>query len=507
MHAQAAPSPGHVADAAARLPVCDPARGEVLAELPIDDAAAVQAAAERARAAQAAWAERPVAERGRVLKRARREMVRARGAILEQLERETGKARQDVVGELMAVCLDIGYLVKRAPRWLRPRRVSARPLFGKRGRVVYRPFGVVGVIAPWDAPLTLALGDAIPALLAGNAVLVKPSELTPLAVCHAVEAMNRVLPDGILQVLVGAGDTGAALVDAADMVCVTGSPATGRAVMERASRRLIPVLLELGGKDAMIVLRDADLDRAARGAAWGSCLMSGQVCLSVERIYVERPVAAEFTGKLVDQMRALRVGPNGAAAEIDYGPFTSPRQIEIVESQVGDAVRKGARVLTGGRRLTAGGTGSYFEPTVLTGVDHSMAVMTEETFGPVIGVMEVENADEAIRLANDCRYGLSASLWTRDVARALELAPRLETGSVCVNECVLVAGCPNLPFGGVKQSGVGARHGGAEGLRAFCVPQALLIEPRRRRSEPAWFPYSSRQAARLERLIGLLFGW
>ncbi|MBI1813393.1 MAG: aldehyde dehydrogenase family protein [Deltaproteobacteria bacterium] len=497
----------HSPHLAQHLAVRDPARGDVIAELPIDDALAVRSAAARARQAQPAWAALPARERARLLKRARREVVRVRNAILGLLERETGKARADVVGELMAVCLDIGYLTKRAPRWLKPRRVSARPLFGKRGHIFYKPFGIVAVIAPWNAPLTLALGDAIPALLAGNAVLIKPSELTPLAVRAAVEAMNRVLPSDVLQILVGAGETGAALVDEADIVCVTGSPQTGRSVMERASRTLTPVLLELGGKDAMIVLRDADLDRAARGAAWGGCLMSGQVCMSVERIYVERAVAEEFKRKLVEQMRVLRVGPNGADAEIDYGPFTSPRQIDIVAAQVADAERKGAQILTGGGPLSIGGHGHYFQPTLLGNVDHSMAVMTEETFGPVMGVMEVADREEAIRLANDCRYGLSASVWTRDVRRGIELAQRLESGSVGVNECLLSAGCPELPFGGVKQSGVGARHGGAEGLRAFCVPQAVLVERRARRSEIAWFPHSVRYSGRMEKLMGVLFRW
>jgi acyl-CoA reductase-like NAD-dependent aldehyde dehydrogenase len=252
------------------LTVRVPARGTVVGELPIDDAAAVAAAVSRARAAGPAWAALTVKERGRLIRRARRAMVRVRAEIIDLLERETGKARFDVAGELMGVCMDIGHLVRRAPRWLRTTRVSAAPLFGKRGFVVYKPRGVVGIISPWNAPLNLALGDAVPALLAGNAVVIKPSELTPLATRRAVEAMNRVLPAGILQVLIGAGETVAALIDHVDMVCVTGSPETGRRVMERASRRLTPVLLELGGKDPMIVLRDADLDRgegAARAAA------------------------------------------------------------------------------------------------------------------------------------------------------------------------------------------------------------------------------------------------
>jgi len=488
------------------LAVHDPARDTLVAELPIDDPTAVAAAAERARDAQRAWGARSPRERARLVRRARRAVVRARAEIFALLERETGKARFDVVGELMGVCMDIGYLARRAPKWLRMERVSTRPLFGKRGLIAYRPRGVVGIISPWNAPLNLALGDAIPALLAGNAVLVKPSELTPLATKRAIEAMNQVLPDGVLQVLIGAGETGAALVDQVDLICVTGSPETGRRVMERAAKRLTPVLLELGGKDPMIVLADADLDRAANAAAWGGCMMTGQVCMSVERVYVEEAVADAFTAKLLERMRALRTGPNGATAEIDYGPFTSPGQVQIVERHVADAKAKGATIALGGNRKNHG-AGIFYEPTVLTGVDHSMAIMTEETFGPVVPVMRVEDADEAVRLANQSRYGLNASVWTGDVARGVAIAQRLESGNACVNECLVSAGIPALPFGGVKQSGVGSRHGGAEGVRAFCVRQAILVEPRNRTTEPAWFPYTPKRAKQIDALMGLMFGW
>jgi acyl-CoA reductase-like NAD-dependent aldehyde dehydrogenase len=486
--------------------VRSPVTGETIRDLPVDGPSAVAAAVERARTAQPAWAALGAHGRARLLRRARRALARDRVEILDLLERETGKARFDVVGELMGVCMDIGHLARRAPRWLRTERVSARPLFGKKGRVVYRPHGVVGVISPWNAPLNLALGDAVPALLAGNAAVLKPSELAPLAVDRAVRAMNAVLPPGILQVVHGAGETGAALVDHVDMICVTGSPATGRRVMERAAHRLVPVLLELGGKDPMIVLADANLDHAARAAAWGGCMMTGQVCMSIERVYVERPVAAEFTSRLVDEMRRLRVGPNGPDAEIDYGPFTSPRQIEIVERHLEDAVARGATIVTGGRRI-GDGPAHLLEPTVVTNVDHSMTIMREESFGPVVPVMAVDDAEEAVALANDSDYGLNASVWTADVQRGMALASRLESGNACVNECVISAGVQGLPFGGVKQSGVGTRHGGAEGLRQFCVRQAQLIEPRTKPKGSPRFPYSSKRAKQLERLIGVLFGW
>jgi acyl-CoA reductase-like NAD-dependent aldehyde dehydrogenase len=490
----------------ATLAVRDPARGGVVAELPVADAGDVAAAVSRARAAQAAWSALPVRERGRALRRARRKLVRARAEILDRLERETGKTRFDVVGELMGVCLDLGHLARHAPRWLATERVSARPMLGKRALVAYNPRGVVGIISPWNAPLNLALGDAVPALLAGNAVVIKPSELAPLGVQRAVEAMQQALPPDVLQVVIGAGETGAALVDHVDMICVTGSPETGRRVMERASRRLTPVLLELGGKDPMIVLGDADLERAARAAAWGGCMMTGQVCMSVERVYVEASVAEAFTQKLVEQMRDLRVGENGPRAEIDYGAFTSPRQIDIVERHVDDARARGATVLCGGRRQGEG-PGLFYEPTVLAGVDHSMLIMQEETFGPVVPVMAVHDAEEALRLANDTCYGLNASVWTRDIERGIALARRIESGNACVNECLVSAGVPSLPFGGVKQSGIGTRHGGAEGLRQFCVRQAILVEPRRRGTEPTWFPYSTKRARQIERLMAVLYGW
>ena len=269
---------------------------------------------------------------------------------------------------------------------------------------------MVGIISPWNFPLILSLGDAIPALQAGAAVVIKPSEFTPLGLAEVVEAWKHEIggPD-VFDCVQGIGETGGALVDNVDFIQFTGSDRTGRKVMARAAETLTPVSLELGGKDPMIVLADADVDRAANAAAWGGMINSGQVCISVERIYVEEPVYDEFVAKLTAEVGSIRQGADDARNPKDVGAMTSPNQTAIVEDHVDDALATGARALTGGKRVH--GPGDYFEPTVLVDVDHSMKVMRDETFGPVVGVMKVRDAEEALRLANDTRYGLSGSVF------------------------------------------------------------------------------------------------
>jgi len=488
------------------IQVMDKATAQGVASLPADDDNAVAEAAVRARAAQPAWAALTVRERTRLLKRARREMLKDKDKIRDALARETGKVPFDVIGELFSVCQDVAHFSRKAGKWLKPRKVGTFPLLGKKGLIHYQPFGVVGVIGPWNAPLTLTMGDALPALFAGNTVLVKPSEITPLAVQYTVEAFNRALPPGVLQCLIGEGPTGVALVDCVDMVAVTGSSRTGRRVMERASQRLTPVLLELGGKDPMIVLGDADIERATNAAAWGACFMTGQVCMSVERIYVDKAIAAEFKRRLIEKIHALRTGPDEPTSSASYGPFTGPLQVQVVESQIAEALDRGATVETGGARVPAGPGGVYFQPTLISNVNHDMRIMREETFGPVACVMEVEDVEEAIRLANDSELGLSASVWTRDIDKGIAIARRIQSGNVCVNDCILSAGVHSLPFGGIKQSGVGSRHGGEHGLRAFCYTQAIMVEPRRRSRESSWFPYPANTAKRMEKLMMMLYG-
>jgi acyl-CoA reductase-like NAD-dependent aldehyde dehydrogenase len=491
------------AAAAQDLDVRDPATGIAFAAVPRASADAVAHVVMRARAAQSAWAAAPVRERCRLLRAARRAFVRVRGEVIDLLARETGKPRFDATGEALAVCLDVRAACRFAPRALAERPVGRRFGPGKRRLVLHKPYGVVGVIGPWNAPLTLTLGDAIYALVAGNAVVVKPSEVTPLAVRRAVEAMSSALPPGVLACVTGDGATGGALVDEVDMIAVTGSPHTGRRVMERAARRLVPVLLELGGKDAMIVLDDANLERAANAAVWGGFFMAGQVCMSVERLFVVDGVADELVRRIVDKTARLRLGPS--TGDVDVGPLTTATQLGIVERHVADARGRGAEVAIGGERRPDLGP-LFYAPTVLTGADPGMEVMKDETFGPVVPICRVRDEEEAVALANQSPFGLNASIWTSDLARGLQLARRLTTGSVCINDCILNAGDPELPFGGVKQSGIGSRHGGIEGVRAFTRACAIRIDPGKRPRDAVWFPYSLRVSRFVERAMGWLWG-
>jgi betaine-aldehyde dehydrogenase len=378
----------------------------------------------------------------------------------------------------------VNYLARVAPDALSEERPGPHGLLGltKRLRVVHRPYGVVGVIAPWNFPLAMAFMDALPALLAGCAVVTKPSESTPLSLRRAIAGWREIGAPPVLACVTGHAETGAALVDHVDFVQFTGSTATGRAVAARAAQRLIPFGLELGGKDPMIVLADADLERAAHGAAWGALFNAGQACVAVERVYVEASVHDAFVRRLVRVVEELRQGPEG-----DVGSMTTPAQLALVERQVQQAVGAGARILTGGHRT---GKGLEFEPTVLVDCNHSMDCMREESFGPLLPVMSVRDADEAVRLANDSPYGLSASVWGRDLETARAVAARLEVGAVNINDVMSNLLAFSVPMGGWRESGVGTRFGGSQSLRKYCRPQ-VFTEPRVALSKEAnWFPYS-----------------
>ena len=314
------------------------------------------------------------------------------------------------------------------------------------------------------------------------------------------------VPADVFAVATGRGGAGAALIEQVDMIMFTGSTKTGRKVAEAAARRLIPASLELGGKDPMIVLADADLERAANVATYYSMQNSGQTCISIERAYVEAPVYDEFVAKVTDKVRALRQGkPDGGPGTVEVGSMTFPPQVDIVEDHVNDAVAKGAKVLVGGHR--GSGSGHFFEPTVLVDVDHEMKIMTEETFGPTLPIMKVADAEEAIRLANDSPYGLSGSVFTKDTAKGEAIARRVRSGTFDVNDAIISYAALELPMGGVKASGLGSRHG-AGGIRKYCSRQAIVITSPRLslKREPHFFPYSRRGTKRLGRLLKLLYG-
>lgn len=477
------------------LEVFNPATGEKIADVPITPPEEVGAAVSRARQAFQLWRQCSVAQRARYLYAARDWIVDHQDDVIKTICSETGKPRTEaLVAEVFYCCDLLGFYAKNSERFLKDEVRSPHLLKTKRVFVVYQPVGVVGVISPWNYPFTLALGDVVPALIAGNTVILKPSEYTPLTGLLVERVFREVgLPENVLQTLCGYGDTGAALVDHCDGIAFTGSVATGKKVAERAAQRLIPVLLELGGKDPMIVLKDADLERAANACVWGALSNAGQMCMSVERVYVEAPIYDEFVRRVVERVKSLRLG-------VDIGPLTMPKQLETVERHIRDAVEKGAQILVGGRRKE----GLFYEPTVLVNVDHSMQIMREETFGPVIPIMKVSSAEEALQLANDSIYGLAASVFTKDKTLGVKLARHLEAGNVCVNDCITNFAILEAPYGGAKQSGLGRRHG-EWGLRQFTWPQTVVVDRFGLKRELFWYPYDETVARWVSRAIRVLY--
>ena len=454
----------------------------------------------RGRLAQPAWADMGVAGRVAVLRRARDLLHRDSRSVIATLQEESGKNLEDAQNDFLGTLAALSYWTKNAARFLADRTIrSWSPMaLGRSTFAAYEPIGLVGVIGPWNAPLLLTFGDAVPALLAGNAVVMKPSEHTP----RSNSLLPRLLveagaPVDVLQTLVGGPESGAALVEAVDNVMFTGSVATGRKVAGRAGERLIPCTVELGGKDAMVILADADLDRAAAGAAFYGLANGGQVCMSVERIYVDSTVHDAFVQRLLVAVAELRVGSGRPAGEAEISPFIAPDQLNTVQAHVRDAIDRGARVEIGGRAVDVGGR-MAFQPTVLTGVDHSMACMREETFGPILPVMTFDDPGSAVKLANDSPFGLTASIWTRDLDQGRSLARQIEAGVVMVNDATVVFTVHDAPFGGTKASGLGRRHGGADGIRKFCNVKTVQIPRWAPRREPIWFPYTRRRS----RVIG-----
>lgn len=482
----------------------DPRSGEVIGQVPVHTAEEVQAAVGRAREAFTVWSQLKVSQRIEHLLVVRDLMLDRSDEILDVICAETGKLEAEAVSsELLATCELIEFYRKHGRRALRPQRVPTGSMFAhKRAWRSYEPMGVVGVISPWNYPFTLAMTPTISALLAGNTVVLKPSEVTPLVGKAIRDLFTAVGPyPETVQVVTGDGGTGDALVrSGVQKVAFTGSVRTGRLVSQAAAESLTPVLLELGGKDPMVVCEDADIERAVKGAVWGAFMNSGQTCMAVERVYVHEDIYEDFVDEVVEQTEALRqgVGPRN-----DIGSMTFEPQVEIVERHVAGAVAKGARALTGGRRVPDR-AGLWYEPTVLVDVDHSMDVMTEETFGPVLPIMPVADDSEAVRLANDSAYGLNSSVWSADPERAKRLSEALEAGNVCINDCIVSYAVAGLPFGGVKSSGSGRVHG-YEGLRAFSNVKSVLANRITLPREIQWYPAPRWLGAVLKRVLRLRY--
>lgn len=455
-----------------------------------------------ARAAQPAWAARPVAERSALLQRFRRLLARHADDVARLSCDETGKLPVEaIMVDVLTTCDLARWYARRVADVTAPRRVPSGWLLTKRAWVEREPYGVIGVIGPWNFPVLNVMRAVMAGLVTGNAVVLKPSEATPLTALRLRElALDAGFPAETFQVATGDGGTGRALVEAGvDKISFTGSVATGRRVAAEAASRLIPVTLELGGKDPILVLEDAQVERAARSAANGAFYNAGQICVSLERAYVVEGVYEPFVEALVRETQALVVGPPDDEGA-DVGAMTMESQVDRVERQVADAMERGARALTGGRRLPGG---RFYAPTVLVDVTPDMAVMRDETFGPVLPVMRVRDDEEALRLANDSGFALGASVWGGE--RARELAGRLRAGMVCVNEALVNGAVAGLPFGGASESGYGRVYGD-EGLRELTRARSLLVDRGGLSWEPGRYPLRRFGRERALALVRLLHG-
>ncbi|MDR3763484.1 MAG: aldehyde dehydrogenase family protein [Acidobacteriota bacterium] len=480
-----------------RFSTTNPATGELLVEYAAATEREVAAAIARARQAQRWWGALPQICRSAVLRRFAALLLEEKDALARQVTRECGKPLQEaLLTDVLVSAESALFYAEEAAHVLRTGQVPhANPALRlKRGELRWLPVGVVGVISPWNYPMAIPAADALAALATGNAVVLKPSELTPQCALEMERVFIRALhEEGIpvqpspWQVVNGLGPAGQALVEGEiDKLVFTGSVSTGRRVAQAAAERLLPVVLELGGKDAMIVLDDADLDTATSAAVWGAMMNAGQTCISVERCYVQRRVYSRFVALAVEKIRKLRVG-DGLDAEIDMGPLITPKQLRIVEEQVEEARALGATVHIGGHPLREIG-GNFYAPTLITDADQTMRLMNEETFGPVLPVLPFSDDDEAVALANGGGFGLAASVWGT-TTRATRVARRIQAGAVLVNDVITGFAVAAAPHGGMKQSGMGRSHGRL-GMQEFVRPQFVDVDLAPRMKKLWWYPYA-----------------
>ncbi|HET7656789.1 MAG TPA: aldehyde dehydrogenase family protein, partial [Bacillales bacterium] len=473
------------------LEAMNPSTGEEFANIEMTPIEQIPGILDRARGELSDWRTRTVAERLPYLRALRHTIVEELDHCVDIIAKDTGKPKMEAMTSEILTTLDaIKYTEDNAEQILQTRKVKTTLLLmGKKSYIAYRPRGVVLVISPWNYPFFLSIVPVISALAAGNSVILKPSEVTPAVGELMMTLFEKAgFPSGTVQVAHGEGDVGSALVEASpDYIFFTGSVPTGKAIQQEAAKQLIPTTLELGGKDPMIVFRDANLERAANGAVWGAMTNSGQMCMGTERLYVEESIYEEFVALLKKKTEEL---VQDESENADLGSMTFPKQLKIVKEHVTDALSRGAKMMSGADP-DQWQEGLRIRPMILTDSDSDMKINHEETFGPVVTVTPFDSEEEAVRLANDSSYGLSASVWSENLQKAQQFATRLESGSVCINEVVSFVANPHLPFGGVKNSGIGRYHG-ESGLRSFCNEQSILIDRGQKRTEVNWFPYKGK---------------
>ncbi len=467
----------------------NPATGEELGRVENTSAENVRIAVENSREVFQTWRNTSFATRRRFVMKAREIILEELDEIALLISNESGKPIAEALSMEIAPVLDLmQYFAKKAEKLLKPRKINIGlyGLLGRISKIVYQPLGVVGIIPAWNYPFSIPLGEIVMSLMAGNTVVLKPSELTPLIGLKIGEIFEKAgLPENVVQIVTGAGETGAALVESApDKIMFTGSVATGKRIAAAAAVNLTSVVLELGGKDPMIVFADANLELAAGAAVWGAFCNSGQSCSSVERLYVEESAAEELTRLIVEKTKELQQGA-GDVKSTDIGAMSSQKQIEIVKDHVKSFEKDGAKILIGGKSKNL-----FYEPTVISGADNSMRAMREETFGPTLPIATFQTEEEAVKLANDSEFGLTASVWTRNLAKGRRVAERIEAGTVCVNEVLYTHGIGQTPWGGFKNSGNGRTHG-IEGLMELVQPQHIHVNKLAILPNAWWMPYGA----------------